>query len=63
VKISGCTVHWVSEGIDEGRIIAQSPVRIMDTDTLDSFTQKIHAAEHFLLPEVIAQLSLTEVPS
>jgi phosphoribosylglycinamide formyltransferase-1 len=59
VKISGCTVHWVSEGIDEGRIIAQSPVRIMDTDTLDSFTQKIHAAEHFLLPEVIAQLSLT----
>jgi phosphoribosylglycinamide formyltransferase-1 len=63
VKISGCTVHWVSEGVDEGRIIAQSPVRIMETDTLDSFTQKIHAAEHFLLPEVIAQLSLTENPS
>ena len=63
VKISGCTVHWVSEGVDEGRIIAQSPVRIMETDTLDSFTQKIHAAEHFLLPEVIAQLSLTEDPS
>jgi folate-dependent phosphoribosylglycinamide formyltransferase PurN len=35
----------------------------METDTLDSFTQKIHAAEHFLLPEVIAQLSLTEDPS
>jgi phosphoribosylglycinamide formyltransferase-1 len=63
VKISGCTVHWVSEGVDEGRIIAQSPVRIMETDTLDSFTQKIHAAEHFLLPDVIAQLSLTEDPS
>ena len=60
VKISGCTVHWVSKGVDEGKIIAQLPVRIMDSDTLDSFTQKIHAAEHFLLPEVISQLSFAE---
>ena len=60
VKISGCTVHWVSKGVDEGKIIAQLPVRIMDSDTLDSFTQKIHAAEHFLLPEVISHLSFAE---
>ena len=60
VKISGCTVHWVSKGVDEGKIIAQLPVRIMDSDTLDRFTQKIHAAEHFLLPEVISQLSFAE---
>ena len=60
VKISGCTVHWVSKGVDEGKIIAQLPVRIMDSDTLDSFTQKIHAAEHFLLPEVISQLSFAD---
>ena len=61
VKISGCTVHWVSKGVDEGKIIAQLPVRIMDSDTLDSFTQKIHAAEHFLLPEVISQLSFADI--
>ena len=60
VKISGCTVHWVSKGVDEGKIIAQLPVRVMDSDTLDSFTQKIHAAEHFLLPEVISQLSFAD---
>ena len=60
VKISGCTGHWVSKGVDEGKIIAQLPVRIMDSDTLDSFTQKIHAAEHFLLPEVISQLSFAD---
>lgn len=60
VKISGCTVHWVSKGVDEGKIIAQLPVRIMDSDTLDSFTQKIHAAEHFLLPEVISQFSFAD---
>jgi len=60
VKISGCTVHWVSKGVDEGKIIAQLPVRIMDSDTLDSFTQKIHAAEHFLLPEIISQLSFAD---
>ena len=60
VKISGCTVHWVSKGVDEGKIIAQLPVRVMDSDTLDSFTQKIHAAEHFLLPEIISQLSFAD---
>ncbi|MEC8243302.1 MAG: phosphoribosylglycinamide formyltransferase [Verrucomicrobiota bacterium] len=60
VKISGCTVHWVSKGVDEGKIIAQLPVRVMDSDTLDNFTKKIHAAEHFLLPEVISQLSFAD---
>lgn len=57
VKISGCTVHWVTEEIDQGKIIAQAPVRIMETDTLDSLSQKIHAAEHVLFPSVILNLS------
>ena len=57
VKITGCTVHWVTEEIDQGKIIAQAPVRIMETDTLDSLSQKIHAAEHVLFPSVILNLS------
>jgi len=57
VKITGCTVHWVNEEIDGGEIIAQAPVRVMEGDTLLSITQKIHAAEHMLLPSVIKGLS------
>ena len=57
VKITGCTVHVVTEKIDDGKIIAQAPVRVMETDSLESVTQKIHAAEHVLLPSVIAKIS------
>jgi phosphoribosylglycinamide formyltransferase-1 len=56
VKITGCTVHWVSPVLDSGEIIAQSPVRIMTGDTIESVSAKVHAAEHMLLPTVIAQL-------
>ena len=57
VKITGCTVHWVNEEIDGGEIIAQAPVRIMDGDNLELVKQKIHAAEHMLLPWVIRDLA------
>lgn len=62
VKITGCTVHWVNESIDDGEIIAQAPVRIMSGDTLELVTQKVHAAEHMLLPWVIKDLSLGVIP-
>jgi phosphoribosylglycinamide formyltransferase-1 len=57
VKITGCTVHWVNEDIDEGEIIAQAPVRIMDSDDIELVKQKVHAAEHMLLPWVIRDLA------
>jgi len=62
VKITGCTVHWVNESIDDGEIIAQAPVRIMSGDTLELVKQKVHAAEHMLLPWVIKDLSLGVIP-
>jgi phosphoribosylglycinamide formyltransferase-1 len=57
VKISGCTVHYVTAEVDGGPIIDQEAVRIESTDTLATLEAKIHAAEHRLLPTVIAQLS------
>lgn len=57
VKITGCTVHYVTLDVDGGPIIDQEPVRIEETDTLDTLTKKVHAAEHLLLPRVIARLS------
>ena len=53
VKVTGITVHFVTEGMDEGAIIAQDVVTITQKDTLDSLARKIHAKEHRLYPKVI----------
>jgi phosphoribosylglycinamide formyltransferase-1 len=58
VKITGCTVHRVTAEVDGGPIIDQAAVRVEDNDTLETLTAKVHAAEHLLLPQVIARLSL-----
>jgi len=57
VKITGCTVHFVTEEVDGGPILDQTAVRVEPADTLESLTARIHAAEHALLPAVIARLS------
>ncbi len=57
VKITGCTVHHVTAEVDGGPIIDQAAVRIEATDTLETLAAKVHAAEHALLPAVIARLS------
>jgi phosphoribosylglycinamide formyltransferase-1 len=62
VKITGCTIHWVNAEVDEGEIIAQAPVRIMDNDVLDLVERKVHAAEHMLLPWVIRDIALGVIP-
>ncbi len=58
VKITGCTVHYVTAEVDEGPIIDQSVVRVESDDTLESLIQRIHDAEHALLPSVLARLSM-----
>lgn len=57
VKVTGCTVHYVTGEVDGGPILDQATVRIEAGDTLESLAEKVHAAEHALLPTVIARLS------
>lgn len=57
VKVTGCTVHGVTAEVDGGPIIDQAAVRIEPSDSLETLTAKIHAAEHDLLPKVIARMS------
>lgn len=61
VKITGCTVHWVTPALDAGPIIDQKEVRIDEKDTLEMLEKKVHIAEHQLLPDVIARLSKGKV--
>lgn len=53
VKITGCTVHFVDEGMDTGTIIMQEAVQVADDDTQDSLATKIHKAEHEIYPRVV----------
>jgi phosphoribosylglycinamide formyltransferase-1 len=62
VKITGCTVHGVTPEVDGGPIIAQKSVALEPGDTLESLTARVHAAEHELLPAVIAAMSLGKSP-
>lgn len=54
VKITGCTVHFVTEDVDAGPIIAQAAVPVHDSDTVESLSERILAQEHKLLPQAIA---------
>ena len=54
---TGCTVHSVTPEVDAGKIIEQARVRVGPGETMESLAAKVHAAEHALLPAVIARLS------
>ena len=50
VRFSGCTVHFVEERMDEGPIIIQAVVPVMDNDTVDSLSERILKYEHKIYP-------------
>ncbi|WP_273760137.1 phosphoribosylglycinamide formyltransferase [Bartonella sp. ML70XJBT.G] len=50
VKISGCTIHLVTEDMDAGKILAQAAVPVFLSDTIESLAQRVLKAEHILYP-------------
>lgn len=59
VKVSGCTVHLVDEGLDSGPIVLQKTVVVRDDDTPEALSARILAEEHKAYPEALRRL-LTE---
>jgi len=57
VKVTGCTVHWVDQGVDTGPILAQRAVPVLEGDTVASLHQRIQEAERSLYPETLARLA------
>jgi phosphoribosylglycinamide formyltransferase-1 len=53
-KLSGCTVHFVEEGLDSGPIIGQAVVPVLDDDTVESLSARILKEEHRIYPEAIS---------
>ncbi|KAM3962620.1 trifunctional purine biosynthetic protein adenosine-3 Gart [Aphomia sociella] len=58
---SGCTVHFVDEGMDTGPIITQERVPVIRGDTADSLTERIHQAEHRAYPRALRLLTTGRV--
>ncbi len=54
VRVSGCTVHFVDEGLDSGPIVSQTAVPVDDGDSVETLSQRILAAEHQAYPQAIA---------
>lgn len=52
-KLAGCTVHFVTEGVDEGPIILQAAVPILDDDTPDTLAARILMQEHKIYPRAV----------
>lgn len=57
VKFSGCTVHFVDEGMDTGPIIIQAVVPVYDDDTVDTLADRILEQEHKIYPEAIGLIA------
>ena len=61
VKISGVTVHFVDEELDNGPIIMQAPVYIDSNESLASFEKKIHEVEHKIYPLAVKLFCLGKI--
>ncbi|MEW5840854.1 phosphoribosylglycinamide formyltransferase [Nitrososphaera sp.] len=57
VKVSGCTVHFVDEGVDSGPVILQRTVPVEDNDTEETLAARILEQEHKAYPEAVRLFS------
>ena len=56
-RLHGCTVHLVSAGVDEGPILAQAAVPVLDADTAETLAARVLEQEHLLYPAALAWLA------
>lgn len=61
VKVSGCTVHFVDEGMDTGPIILQQAVPVFEEDDVATLAERILRVEHEIYPEAIRLIALGKV--
>jgi len=57
VKVTGCTLFVVDEGVDTGPIVAQAAVEVLDTDDEQTLHERIKQVERTLLVETVGRMS------
>ncbi|MBB4573776.1 folate-dependent phosphoribosylglycinamide formyltransferase PurN [Rhizobium lentis] len=53
MRIAGCTVHFVTEGMDEGPVIGQAAVPVLFGDTAESLAARVLTVEHQIYPQAL----------
>ena len=61
VAETGCTVHYVDQGVDTGPIIGQRAVPVLDGDTAETLHARIQVAERELYPAVVRSIAMGEI--
>lgn len=62
MKLAGCTIHLVTEGMDEGPILAQAAVAIHAGDSAETIAARVLKAEHLLYPQALYQFAAGKQP-
>ncbi len=62
VRLHGCTVHWVSEALDAGPVVAQAAVPVLAGDTPERLGARVLAQEHALYPAALARVLSRPLP-
>lgn len=60
-KVSGCTTHFVAEGIDTGAVIMQATVPVLQDDTPETLAARILVQEHIIMPETVRLFCLDKL--
>lgn len=53
--LAGCSVHLVTEELDDGEVLGQTPVPVLPDDTAETLAERVLAAEHALYPRILAE--------
>jgi phosphoribosylglycinamide formyltransferase 1 len=56
-RLAGCSVHYVTEGVDEGPLVAQAAVPVLEGDTADTLAARVLKAEHRLYPAALRKVA------
>lgn len=62
MKVAGCTVHLVTEGMDEGPVLAQAAVPVLGNDTADTLAARVLKQEHRIYRQVLASFATDALP-
>ncbi len=63
VRLHGCTVHWVTEAVDAGPVVAQAAVPVLADDTPATLATRVLAQEHALYPAALARVLAKPLPA
>ncbi len=63
VSEHGCSVHWVTPGLDEGPVILQAKVPVLPGDTPETLASRVLAEEHRLYPEALRLIAAAALPA